>query len=170
MAKKTAVRRGTAMLDSDVAEVISQWNLGGSYWVLNSAIAINSTQFSLSAFVILGTNATAIRVTAAATGGGFTGINLVTGNVMIVAAYITQAGTHGIAAGSSAASFGGAPIPTIPSTAYAYGCILIKASTTSGFTGGTTVLDGTNASAVFINLNGPAGFAFSTGRLSVVPG
>lgn len=170
MGKATATRRGTAMPDSDVKELVSQWNQGGSYWVLNSAIAVNTTQFSLSAFVILGTNATAIRVTAAGTGGGFTGVNLVTGNVMIVAAYITQAGTHGLSFGTSAGSFGGAAIPTVPSTAYAYGCILIKASTTSGFTGGTTVLDGTNASALFINLNGPAGFAFSTGRLSVVPG
>ena len=170
MGYKTQVRRGTVMPDSDVKELVTQWNQGGSYWVLNSAIAINTTQFSASGFVILGTNGTAVRVTAVSTGGGFTGNTIATGNVAIVAAYITQAGTHAIAFGTTAASFGVAPIPTVPATSYVYGAILIKASGASAFTGGTTDLAGTNASAVFINLNGPAGFAFGTARISVVPG
>ena len=162
MAKATVVRRATGMPPSDVTELLTQWNAGGSYWVLNAAIALSTATYSASAFMVLATNGTAKYFTAA-TGAGFTGITAATGNVVIVAAYITQAGTH-------IASFGVAALPTIPATAYAYGAILIKASNASAFTGGTTALDGTNASAVFVNLNGPAGFAFSTARISAVPG
>lgn len=169
MAKATVVRRATGMPTSDVTELLTQWNAGGSYWVLNAAIALSTATYSASAFMVLATNGTAKYFTAA-TGAGFTGITAATGNVVIVAAYITQAGTHIVAAGATAASFGVAALPTIPATAYAYGAILIKASNASAFTGGTTALDGTNASAVFVNLNGPAGFAFSTARISAVPG
>src|SRR5687767_630280 len=141
MAYSNRNRRGTGMVDSDVQELVTQWNQGGSYYVVNSAIAINGAGFSVSAFVIWGTNGTCIRVTAAGTGGGFTGMTIGTGRVAVAAAYITQAGTHVVAMGNSAASFGGCPIPTVPSTAYVYGALLFKGSGASAFTGGTTNLD-----------------------------
>ena len=169
MARATVTRRGTAMPDSDAAELVTQWNLGGSYWVLNAAIALSGVTYSASAFMVLATNGTA-RFYTASTGAGFTGITYATGNVGVVAAYITQAGTHIVAAGNSAASFGVCPLPTIPATAMLYGLILFKGSGASAFTGGTTALDGTNASCQFFNMNGAAGFALGTSRISVVPG
>lgn len=169
MAIATLTRRGTAMNDSDVAELVTQHNASSSYWVLNSAIALSTTTYSASAFMVLGTNATAEWYTAS-TGAGFTGNTIATGNVAIVAAWVTQAGTHGITFGTTAGSFGVAAIPTIPTTAFGIGVILLKASGASAFTGGTTVLDGTNASAIFVNLNGPAGIALSTAAISLVPG
>lgn len=170
MAKKTLPRRGTALPDSDVQELVTQWN-AGQYWVLNAAIALSGTTYSASMMTILATNGTARHYTLS-TGAGFTGITVATGNYAVCVAYITQAGTH-VVAGTGASATGnwnGAGIPTIPSTAFAYGAVLIRCSGTSGFTGGTTALDGTNASAIFINLNGPAGMAFSTAAISVVPG
>jgi|SRR5690349_3764515 len=171
MAKKTLPRRGTGLVDSDVNELVTQWNAGGSYWVLNAAIAISTATYSASNMVILATNGTA-RFYTATTGATFSGITVVTGNYLIAVAYVTQAGTHVVAGtgASATGSWNGCGIPTIPSTAFAYGAILIRCSGASGFTGGVTALDGTNASAIFVNLNGPAGMAFSTAAISVVPG
>jgi hypothetical protein len=163
-------RRGTGRPDSDVYELVEQHNLAHGYWVLNAAIAINSAVYTASAFMVLASGSTKYYPAGAAST-QFTGTNLVTGNVMIGVAYITQAGTHGFAISTSAATYGALTLPTtVPSTAYVYGTILVKASGTSAFTGGTTALDGTNASAIFTNLNGPAGIAFQVSSISRVPG
>ena len=45
MAYATQTKRGTGMVDSDVKELVTQWNQGGSYYVVNSAIAINGVGF-----------------------------------------------------------------------------------------------------------------------------
>lgn len=171
MAIKTKERRGTGMPDSDVHSLVTNWNAGGSYWVLNAAIALSTATYSASMMTILATNGTARHYTAS-TGASFSGITVATGNYAICIAYITQAGTH-VVVGTGASATGnwnGAGIPTIPSTAFAYGAILIRCSGASAFTGGTTALDGTNASAIFVNLNGPAGIAVATSAISVVPG
>ena len=95
MAYKTVNRRGTALPDSDDKELVTQWNQGASYWVCNSAIAINTTQFSLSAFMILATNGTARFITAASTGGGFTGITAATGDLVVFANNLENTTTSG---------------------------------------------------------------------------
>ena len=163
------LRRATGMPESEVDELLTQHNLIQTAWVLNAVIALNTTQFSGTEFFIAERGTMRI-ITAFGTGGGFTGITAETGNVVIVAAYITSSGTHVVAAGATALSFGVAALPTVPTSAIAYGLVMIKASDASAFTGGTTVLDGTNASAVFVNLNGPSAIALETSPISVVPG
>jgi len=169
MPKIPTSRRGTGLQNSDVAELVAQWNQS-QYWVLNSAIALSTATYSASGFNVLASG-TVHRFTAS-TGAGFTGLNIITGNVAVCVAWITSTGgTHNVAMANSAASIGVAALPTFPATGYAYGLIIIgTAGAASGFTGGTTVLDGTNASALFFNLNGPSGMALSTASISVVPG
>ena len=168
MPKAPVFRRGTAMPDSDVSELVSQHNIANDNWTLSTAIALSGVTYSVAATWVA--HQGTLRAIAASTGAGFTAFTIATGNVAVYAAYITQAGTHAIVAGATAGSFGVAVLPVVPSTALALGVILIKASGGSAFTGGTTVLDGTNASAVFINLIGPSGMALSTAPITKLPG
>jgi hypothetical protein len=169
-ARTPPYRRGTAMEDSDVKELVAQWALANHAWVFNSAIGVNTTQFSGSQFQIMNSGGSIVNVAAFATGGGFTGLTVVTNCYGLVAAYITQAGTHVVAMGATAATMGGMGLPSVPSTAYLYGMVIIRPSSASAFTGGTTALDGTNASAIFINTNGPSALVLHTAPISVVPG
>lgn len=163
-------RRDTAMDSSDVAELLIQHNLIQNAWVLNIAtMAVNTTQFSGIEFFVA-EEGTMRVVTAFSTGGGFTGITAVTANVVVCVGYILSSGTHVVAAGAEAGSFGVAALPVVPASGVAYGMILIKACGTSAFTGGTTVLDGTNASAAFFNLIGPTAIALATSPITLVPG
>lgn len=171
MSDSAVVIRGTGRTDSDVVELVTQVNKGGQYWILSSpalGVATAAATFSLDKFYIAGTNK--VYQQATATGGGFTAITLATGNYLLVGAYRTVAGTLGLAAGTAGATIGAATMPTVPATAHAYGLILLSTTGASGFTGGTTELDGTNANAVFFNLLGAAPFAVSTSPITTVPG
>lgn len=170
MSASSLDRHNTALPNSDVRELVTQHNLG-QYWVLNSAIALSTATYSSSAFQVLVSGV--VRRFTAATGGGFTGITVGTGRFCYVAAAVTSTGaTHSVYAGTSAASIGACALPTtVPATSYVYGLIQIgTAGAASAFTGGTTVLDGTNASAVFFNLAGPAGIACQTAPINTLPG
>lgn len=170
MSASNLSRRNTGMPDSDVRELVTQHNLG-QYWCLNAAIALSGVTYSASGFNVLVSGL--VRRYTASTGGGFTGLNITTGRFAAVAAYVTSTGgTHAVAMGTSAASIGALSLPTgVPTTAYVYGLMIVgTAGAASGFTGGTTVLDGTNASAQFFNLNGPAGMAVQTAPITAVPG
>ena len=169
MPVKAVERRDTGMPSSDVSELVVQHNLINQAWVLNAVVALNTTQFSGTEFFIAEKGTMRI-ITAFGTGGGFTGITAVTNNVVVCVGYITTDGTHVVAAGAEAGSFGVAALPVVPTSAIAYAMIMIKACDGSAFTGGTTVLDGTNASAVFVNLLGPTAIALETSPITVIPG
>lgn len=171
MSKSALYRRATALPDSDVHRLLTEYNKGTQYWILSSpsmSVATGSATFNVTKFRIAGTGR--IYETATSTGGGFTGITVATGCYVLVAAYRTVAGTLAVVAGATGATLGAATMPAVPSTAFQYGLILIAASGASAFTGGTTELDGTNANAVFFNLTGSAPFACSTAPITVVPG
>jgi hypothetical protein len=172
MSKAAVFRRGLQLPDSDGQEVVTQLNKGGQYWVLSSptmGVATGSATFSITKFSVAGTNRV-YQLATTTTVAGFTGITVATGAYAVVGAYVTTSGTHVVVAGTTGASIGLATMPVIPSTAFCYGLILLAASGTSAFTGGTTELDGTNANATFFNLTGSAPFAMSTAPITVVPG
>lgn len=176
MPTSAVFRRGTAMPDSDTKELVSQWNIVNSAFVLSTAVPANgrimatltgAASFSVNAFYVLG--AGSIVKQAAATSGGFTGINVATGAFALVAAYRTAAGTLAVVAGTTGATIGACGLPVVPTTAAQYGLVVIGGGATA-FTGGATALDATNAAADFLDVIGPMGLCVSTAPITSVPG
>lgn len=176
MSQSALTRRGTGLPDSDVVEGVNQLNLINQYFVLSSpglGVSTGNATFSIDKFRIMGTNKIYVQATltgVSVTNNGLTGLNLATGNFGFLALYRTLAGTVAVVAGASGASIGVAVLPTtIPSTAHAFGLILLSCTNTA-FTGGTTELDATNGNAVIMNLVGAAAVCVSTAPISTGPG
>lgn len=173
MSQAAVTRWGTSqsgISSSDTAELVIQHNIVAGTFVLSSptlGVSTGNATFSATKFYIAATNFVVVQATA--TGASFTGINIATGAYVLVAAYRTIAGTNAIIAGATGATIGACAMPVVPSTANAYGLILLGGGATA-FTGGATELDATNAGAVFWNLTGPAGIAVSTAPITKTVG
>lgn len=170
-------RWGTAMPQSEVKEVVSQWTIATGYYIVPETTSANAYKpviqditgnaaASVTRFMVIKPGGILQIATGQLT---FTGINVATGAFALVGAYAQSAGTLAVVAGTAGATINAVGLPVIPSTAFAFGMIVIGGGATA-FTGGTTALDATNAGAIMFDIDGPSAIALSTGPITTVPG
>lgn len=169
MSETNAVRRGTGMPGSDVAETNTIAAAAARGWVLSAFGGANATQVSNTAIAVF-INGTLQRIVAS---GGTA--NALAGTVATNAtgAYVI---TYAIGGTLSNALYAGATgedvsdiAITLPASQLGLAMILVAATATA-FNGGTNSLaDGAYTVSVY-NFTGPVGLAIATENFTTVPG
>ena len=174
---------GTALPQSDAAEVARLAALTARGWVLSTAtFAANATQASNVAY-LANVNGKIISVAASnGTGLWVTGMGTIaTGVTGAFVITLTTSGTHkaylytgttlnALAPPTTAGPYFSTSAPTVPASELPVGLAIITATAGTAFNAGTNSLADSSYTATLISFVGPSGIVFSTENLTVSPG